>query len=46
MTLDRDGKQNIFEMYNKKHKQGNIVVENVFGILKNTFCELHGKTKM
>jgi hypothetical protein len=46
MTLDRDGKQSILEMYNKKHKQNNIVVENVFGILKKTFSELHGKTKM
>jgi hypothetical protein len=47
MTLDKDGnKLNILEMYNKKHKRGNIVVENVFGILKKTFCELHGKTNM
>jgi hypothetical protein len=46
MTLDKDGKQSILEMYNKKHKQNNIVVDNVFSVLKKRFSELHGKTKM
>jgi hypothetical protein len=40
MSLHRDGEQNILEMlFNKKHKQGWLIMENACGILKKTFCK-------
>jgi hypothetical protein len=44
MTPHEKGQQHsILEMlYNNKHKHGQYVVENAFGILKKTFMELTG----
>jgi hypothetical protein len=47
MTLHNDGKKNILEiLYNNKHKWSWFLMENIFGILKETLCELHEQTNM
>jgi hypothetical protein len=47
MSLHKDGEQNILEMlFHKKHKQGWLIMENAFGILKKTFRKCHEKTKI
>jgi hypothetical protein len=47
MTLHNDGKENIIEiLYNNKHKWSWFLMENLFGILKETLCELHKQTNM
>jgi len=33
-------------LYNKKHKKGHYVIDNAFGILKNTFKELLHKFEL
>jgi hypothetical protein len=49
MTLHKEDEKHhsILELlYNCKHKWGKLVVENTFGILKQTFIELLKKTKL
>ncbi len=47
MTLHNDGKENIIQiLYNNKHKRSWFLMENLFGILKKTLCELHEQTNM
>ncbi len=49
MTLHKEDEKHhsILELlYNCKHKWGKLVVENTFGILKETFIELLKKTKL
>jgi hypothetical protein len=47
MTLPRKGNHNFLEMlYNRKDKQAQSIVENVYGILKKIFHEFQGKIEM
>ncbi len=40
----KEEEHNILErLYNKKTQEGKVLVDNVFGILKKTFHELHEK---
>lgn len=42
-----DGQHNVFEMlYNWKHKQEHIVVENAFRTMKKKIKKLFGKSKL
>jgi hypothetical protein len=41
MPFKEEGQHSILELlYNRKHKQGRLIVENVFSNLKKTFREL------